>query len=96
MSNSLFRFYADNKKNLLGLAVVVIISLFAGILKMLVSALWGQVVDFGIAGEIHHMLTIATLMVGMILVDCFRTMFHYHLIGEVTEGMFVEIFFIVK
>ena len=91
MSNSLFRFYADNKKNLLGLAVVVIISLFAGILKMLVSALWGQVVDFGIAGEIHHMLTIATLMVGMILVDCFRTMFHYHLIGEVTEGMFVEI-----
>ncbi len=91
MKNPLFRFYADNKKYLPGLAVIVFISLLAGVLKLLVSFLWGEAVDLGVAGRISPMLITAAVMAGLILLDCSRTALHYHIIGKVTEGMFVSV-----
>lgn len=91
MKNPLLRFYADNKKYLPGMGIIIFISLLAGVLKMLVSTLWGQAVDFGVAGEIFQMLTSAAAMAGLILLDCSRTALHYHIIGRVTEGMFLEV-----
>ncbi len=91
MKNPLFRFYADNKKYLPGMGVIIFISLLAGVLKMLVSTLWGQAVDFGVAGKLSPMLTAAAIMAGLILLDCSRTALHYHIIGRVTEGMFLDV-----
>lgn len=87
----LIRFYTDNKKDLSGLVVILLISFLAGLLKMAASMLWGQAVDFGTAGEIHGMLVAAGLMAGVILIDCARTAVHYHIIGHVTENMFLNI-----
>ncbi len=91
MKNPIFRFYADNRKYWLGLVAIIVISLFAGVFKMLVSVMWGQVVDLGVAGQTHRMLAVAAVMFGLILLDCSRTAIHYHLIGHVTEGIFTEI-----
>lgn len=62
----LIRFYTDNKKDLSGLFVILLISFLAGLLKMASSMLWGRAVDLGTAGEIHGMLVAAGLMAGVI------------------------------
>ena len=46
----LIRFYTDNKEDLSGLVVILLISFLAGLLKMASSMLWGQAVDLGTAG----------------------------------------------
>lgn len=91
MKNPLFRFYADYKKYWSGLIVIILISLFAGVLKMLVSVMWGQAVDFGLDGHVRQMFYAAAAMFGLVLLDCSRTAIHYHIIGRVTEGIFVEV-----
>lgn len=91
MKQPLFRFYADNRKYFPGLIVVIGISLLSGALKLLVSTLWGKAVDFGVAGEISKMTFSVALMFGVILLDCCRTACQYHIIGNVTERMFVKV-----
>ena len=87
----LFRLYLENRRYIPGLALVLLISLLAGGLKLAVSTLWGQAVDFGVAGEISPMLMAAGTMALVILVDCARTAIHYHIIGRVTETMFRDV-----
>lgn len=91
MKNPLLRFYADNRKHWPGLIAIIVISLFAGVFKMLVSVMWGRAVDLGVAGRFQPMLNTAAVMFGLILLDCLRTAIHYHMIGRVTEKIFVEI-----
>ena len=87
----LIRFYTDNKKDLSGIVVILLISFLAGLLKMASSMLWGRAVDLGTVGGIRGMLVAAGLMAGVILIDCTRTAVHYHIIGHVTENMFLNI-----
>lgn len=89
--NPLLRFYIDNKKHLPGLIVIVGISLVSGVLKMLSATYWGKAVDFGVAGMVQDMILSAALMAVFILLDCARTAFHYHVIGRITENMFLEV-----
>ena len=89
--NPLLRFYVDNKKYLPGILTIVGISLASGVLKMLASAFWGKAVDFGLAGLVNDMLFAAALMAVFILLDGARTAVHYHIIGRITENMFVEV-----
>jgi len=91
VKNPLLRLYAENKKYIFGLVVILGISLLAGVFKMLASTLWGQAVDFGVAGKTHEMLSAAGAMAAVILLDCSRTALHYHIIGRVTEGMFFDL-----
>lgn len=91
MESALFRFYMDNRKHLPGIAFIVGISLLSGILKMLSATYWGRAVDYGIVGMVEEMLTAAVLMAVFILADCVRTALHYHIIGRVTEDMFLEV-----
>ncbi len=89
--NPLVRFYMDNKKYLPGILTIVGISLFSGVLKMLAATFWGRAVDFGLEGLIGDMVFAAVLMAVFILADCVRTAVHYHIIGRITENMFVEV-----
>ena len=89
--NPLLRFYIDNKKHLPGLLVIVGISLLSGVLKMLSATYWGKAVDFGVAGLVEEMIFSAVFMAVFILLDCARTAFHYHVIGRITETMFLEV-----
>ncbi|MDE6838355.1 MAG: ABC transporter ATP-binding protein/permease [Acutalibacter sp.] len=89
--NPLLRFYVDNKKYLPGILTIVGISLASGVLKMLAAAFWGKAVDFGLAGLVNDMLFAAALMAVFILLDGARTAVHYHIIGRITENMFVEV-----
>lgn len=91
MENALLRFYMDNRKHLPGIVFIVGISLLSGILKMLSATYWGRAVDYGIAGMVEEMLAAAVLMAVFILADCVRTALHYHIIGRVTEDMFLEV-----
>lgn len=91
MERALFRFYMDNKRHLPGIAFIVGISLVSGILKMLSATYWGRAVDYGIAGMVEEMLAAAVLMAVFILADGIRTALHYHIIGRVTENMFLEV-----
>ena len=91
MKHPLIRFYIDNKKHLPGLAVIVGISLVSGVLKMLSATYWGKAVDFGVVGMVQDMILSAALMAVFILLDCVRTAFHYHVIGHITENMFLEV-----
>lgn len=84
----LLRLYLENRRYIPGLALILLISLLAGGLKLAASTLWGQAVDFGVAGRISPMLWGAGAMALVILVDCARTAVHYHIIGRVTETMF--------
>ena len=87
----LLRLYLENRRYIPGLALILLISLLAGGLKLAVSTLWGQAVDFGVAGRISPMLWAAGAMALVILVDCARTALHYHIIGRVTETMFRDV-----
>ena len=87
----LLRLYLENRRYIPGLALILLISLLAGGLKLAASALWGQAVDFGVAGRISPMLWAAGAMALVILVDCARTAVHYHIIGRVTETMFRDV-----
>lgn len=89
--NPLLRFYIDNKKYLPGILTIVGISLLSGVLKMLAAAFWGRAVDFGLAGLIGDMILAAVMMAVFILADCVRTAVHYHIIGRITENMFVDV-----
>ena len=87
----LLRLYLENRRYIPGLALILLISLLAGGLKLAASTLWGQAVDFGVAGRISPMLWAAGAMTLVILVDCARTAVHYHIIGRVTETMFRDV-----
>lgn len=87
----LLRLYLENRRYIPGLALILLISLLAGGLKLAASTLWGQAVDFGVAGRISPMLWGAGAMTLVILVDCARTAVHYHIIGRVTETMFRDV-----
>ena len=87
----LLRLYLENRRYIPGLALILLISLLAGGLKLAASTLWGQAVDFGVAGRISPMLWGAGAMALVILVDCARTTVHYHIIGRVTETMFRDV-----
>ena len=87
----LLRLYLENRRYIPGLALILLISLLAGGLKLAVSTLWGQAVDFGVAGRVSPMLWAAGAMTLVILVDCARTAVHYHIIGRVTETMFRDV-----
>ena len=87
----LLRLYLENSRYIPGLALILLISLLAGGLKLAASTLWGQAVDFGVAGRISPMLWAAGAMALVILVDCARTAVHYHIIGRVTETMFRDV-----
>ena len=87
----LLRLYLENRRYIPGLALILLISLLAGGLKLAASTLWGQAVDFGVAGRISPMLWAAGAMALVILVDCARTALHYHIIGRVTETMFRDV-----
>ena len=87
----LLRLYLENRRYIPGLALILLISLLAGGLKLAASTLWGQAVDFGVAGRISPMLWAAGTMTLVILVDCARTAVHYHIIGRVTETMFRDV-----
>ena len=87
--NPLFRFYIDNKKYLPGILTIVGISLLSGVLKMLAATFWGRAVDLGMAGLINDMIFAAIMMAVFILADCLRTAVHYHIIGRITENMFM-------
>lgn len=87
----LLRLYLENRRYIPGLALILLISLLAGGLKLAVSTLWGQAVDFGVAGRVSPMLWAAGAMALVILVDCARTAVHYHIIGRVTETMFRDV-----
>ena len=87
----LLRLYLENRRYIPGLALILLISLLAGGLKLAASTLWGQAVDFGVAGRISPMLWAAGAMALVILVDCARTAVHYHIIGRVTETMFRDV-----
>ena len=87
----LLRLYLENRRYIPGLALILLISLLAGGLKLAASTLWGQAVDFGVAGRISPMLWGAGAMALVILVDCARTAVHYHIIGRVTETMFRDV-----
>ena len=89
--NPLFRFYIDNKKYLPGILTIVGISLLSGVLKMLAATFWGRAVDFGMAGLINDMIFAAVMMAVFILADCLRTAVHYHIIGRITENMFLGV-----
>lgn len=81
----------EHRKHLPKILVIVLFSLFAGLFKSVTSTLWGQTVDFGVAGEITFMIRSAVLLVGVILFDCTCTALQYHVIGKVVEPMFHEI-----
>lgn len=87
----LLRLYLENRRYIPGLALILLISLLAGGLKLAAYTLWGQAVDFGVAGRISPMLWGAGAMALVILVDCARTAVHYHIIGRVTETMFRDV-----
>ena len=87
----LLRLYLENRRYIPGLALILLISLLAGGLKLAASTLWGQAVDFGVGGRISPMLWAAGAMALVILVDCARTAVHYHIIGRVTETMFRDV-----
>ena len=87
----LLRLYLENRRYIPGLALILLISLLAGGLKLAASTLWGQAVDFGVAGRISPMLWAAGAMTLVIMVDCARTAVHYHIIGRVTETMFRDV-----
>ena len=87
----LLRLYLENRRYIPGLALILLISLLAGGLKLAASTLWGQAGDFGVAGRISPMLWAAGAMTLVILVDCARTAVHYHIIGRVTETMFRDV-----
>lgn len=89
--NPLFRFYIDNKKYLPGILTIVGISLLSGVLKMLAATFWGRAVDSGMAGLINDMIFAAVMMAVFILADCLRTAVHYHIIGRITENMFLGV-----
>ncbi len=89
--NPLLRFYVDNKKYLPGITVIVGISLLSGVLKMMAASYWGRAVDLGVSGLVEDMLFAAAMMALFILLDCLRTALHYHIIGRITETMFVEV-----
>ena len=91
MKHPLVRLYTENRKYILPHVIILLISLLAGVFKMLASILWGQAVDFGVAGQRREMLWTAGAMALVILLDCIRTALHHHIIGRVTEGMFLEL-----
>lgn len=88
---TLLRFYIDNRKYLPGIVVIVGLSLFSGMLKMLSATYWGRALDCGVAGQAQEMLAAAGMMAFFILLDCARTALHYHIIGHITEDMFLEV-----
>ncbi|MFI3327450.1 MAG: ABC transporter ATP-binding protein [Clostridia bacterium] len=89
--NSIIRLYADNKKYLFGQIIIIALALLSGVLKTQASVLWGNAVDFGIAGEVTAMLVSAGLMAGIYLLDGGRTALLYKIIGHVSEGMFCDV-----
>ena len=66
---------------------MTLLAFFASIFKIWAALLWGQGVDYGVAGEIRPMLLSALGMVLLVLLDGGRTVFHYTVVGRVTEGM---------
>ena len=89
--SALIRFYVDNRKHLPGIVTIVGISLVSGVLKMLAAAFWGRAVDYGVAGLLGDMLFAAGMMALFVLLDGARTALHYHIIGRITEDMFLEV-----
>lgn len=87
----ILRLYFMNRSHIPGLAVVLLFSLLAGGFKLLSSKLWGQAVDYGVAGQIAPMLLAAGGMAVTILLDCTRMALHYHIIGRVTEALFLDV-----
>ena len=87
----LIRFFIDNKRHLPGLVVIVGISLISGVLKVLSATYWGKAVNYGVEGLINEMLFSAAMMAIFILLDCGRTALHYHIIGHITENMFLHV-----
>ena len=88
--NSLVRLVHDSKSQWLGMVGFVFFSLLAGPLKIITAILWGNVIDLGVAGQMKQVFLTATLMLLFVLLDALRTAFHYKIIGNTTEKMFMR------
>ena len=88
MKHPLFRLLLNNRRFWPGLIVMVLLALLAGVFKTRAATLWGEAVDFGVAGITDAMLTAALGMLIFIVLDGLRTIAHYVIIGVTTEGMF--------
>ena len=72
---------------------MIVLASLAGFFKIYAALLWGQAVDYGVAGLITPMLFAALGMLLFIFIDSIRTALHYTVIGRVTEGLFKQIRF---
>ncbi len=88
--SSILRVYKENKRYWGAFALIFGLTMLAGVFKMLSSTFWGDVVDYGIGGEINLMLSSAVFMAVIILLDCTRTSLLYHYMGASVEKLFVE------
>ena len=91
MKHPILRLYFANRSHIPGLVVVLLFSLLAGGFKLLSSNLWGQAVDYGVAGQVIPMLWAASGMAIAILLDCARMALHYHIVGRTTEALFLDV-----
>lgn len=87
--NPLVRLLADCRAHWLGMGAIAALSMLAGGFKALSATYWGRSVDAGVAGATKAMLWSALIMVAFILLDGARTAVLYHIIGRVTERMFL-------
>jgi ABC-type multidrug transport system fused ATPase/permease subunit len=87
----IIRLFTDNKRYWPGLIFMVLMAFLAGIFKARSATLWGEAVDFGVAGNTDAMLYAALGMLIFIALDGIRTAAHYTVIGQVVESMFREV-----
>lgn len=87
----LVRLLADCKTQWTGFSLIVALALLAGFFKVLAATYWGRAVDAGVAELTSVMLWSALGMVLFILLDGIRTAVLYHIIGRVTERMFLSL-----
>lgn len=87
----LLRLCLENRKYWPGMGAVLLVALLAGGFKLASSVLWGQAVNFGVAGQVAPMLWAAGGMALVILADCGRMALHYHIMGHVVEALFQDV-----
>jgi len=87
--NSLVRLLVDCRPYWLGMGTIAALSMLAGGFKALSATFWGRAVDAGVAGAMQTMQWSALAMVVFILLDGGRTVILYHIIGRVTERIFL-------
>ncbi|MCL2528179.1 MAG: ABC transporter ATP-binding protein/permease [Defluviitaleaceae bacterium] len=85
------RLLLDNKRHWPGLFFMVALAFLAGIFKTRAATLWGEAVDYGVAGNTSAMRFAILAMLLFIVLDGLRTGVHYTIIGRATEGLFYDI-----